>query len=110
MKLSDQKKLSKHICRLLKVSEITYPIGRTPNGNLGITFNVNSEDFYLMFDSVPLSTSNFLEDENNIELKKMIEKYMFEQEMTTVFKAPQPGLTTAEELGGSIELPTQKKD
>lgn len=80
MTLSQQKKLSKHICRLLKVNEINFPIGRTPIGNLGLVFNTNNDDYTMMLDSIPLSTANSLEDENNIELKKMIEKYCFEPE------------------------------
>lgn len=77
MTLTDQKKLAKHICRLLRVTEITFPIARTHKGNLGFAFNVNNDDYVMMLDSVPLSVDNSLEDDNNIELKKMIEKYMF---------------------------------
>lgn len=80
MKLSQKIRLSKHILRLLKINEITYPIGRTPKGNLGITFNDKNEDFAMMLDSVPLSMANSLEDENNIELKKLLTKYLFENE------------------------------
>lgn len=80
MTLEYTKKLAKHICRLLKVTEINFPIGRTPKGNLGLVFNANNNDFDIMLDSVPLSTKNSLEDENNIELKRMIEKYWFEEE------------------------------
>lgn len=79
MTLTEQRKLAKHVCRLLKVSEITFPIGRTPKGNLGLTFNANNDEYEIMLDSIPLSTRNALEDENNIELKAMIEKYMFQQ-------------------------------
>lgn len=77
MTLSEQRKLSNHICRLLKVSEITWNLARTSKGNLGITFNTNNEDFTIMLDSIPLSTKDSLNDENNIELKKMVEKYYF---------------------------------
>lgn len=84
MTLENQKKLSKHICRLLKVSEVQYPIGRTPKGNLGVTFNVNTNEYEIVLDSIPLSTKSLLEDENNIELKKMIEKYYFTQENTAL--------------------------
>lgn len=85
MTLSETKKLSKHICRLLKVSEINFPIGRTPKGNLGLVFNANTDDFDMLLDSVPLSTASNIEDENNIELKKMIEKYLFSPEQTVHF-------------------------
>lgn len=91
MTLNETKKLSKHIFRLLKVSEITYPIGRTSKGNLGITFNENNDDFAVMLDSVPLSTKNSLEDENNIELKAMLEKYLFDSEL--MFSSGTPTLS-----------------
>lgn len=80
MTLQDTKKLAQHIFRLLKVDEIVIPIGRTNKGNLGIAFNKNSSDFQIMLDAVPLTTNDMLRDDNNIELKKMLEKYLFEQE------------------------------
>lgn len=83
MEIQSQIKLVKHIFRLLKVQEITFPIGRTNKGNLGLKFTQNSEDFEMMLDAVPLRTTNFLEDENNIELKKMIEKYWFNEHNVT---------------------------
>lgn len=79
MEISNQKKLSKHIFRLLKVTDITYPIGRTSKGNLGIRFSENGEDFDIMLDSIPLSTKDIMTDDNNIELKKMLDKYLFEE-------------------------------
>lgn len=78
MELFAQKKLNAHIFRLLKVNEIVIPIGRTNKGNLGIKFQENSDDFEIYLDAVPLRTINILEDENNIELKKMLEKYLFD--------------------------------
>lgn len=79
MELTETKKLAQHIFRLLKVTEIIFPIGRTNKGNLGVKFSASSDDFEIMLDAIPLSTSDFLNDENNIELKKMLEKYWFEQ-------------------------------
>lgn len=79
MELSNTKKLTQHIFRLLKVSEIVIPIGRTPKGNLGLKFSANQEDFEMLLDSVPLSIKDSLNDENNIELKRMLEKYLFDQ-------------------------------
>lgn len=73
--LEAHRKLAKHIFRLLKMYEITFPIGRTNKGNLGIKFTAINDDYEIMLDAVPLATKNILEDENNIELKKMIEKY-----------------------------------
>lgn len=81
MELNQQKKLNAHIFRLLKVNEIVIPIGRTNKGNLGLKFQANSDDFEIMLDAVPLSTKSMLEDENNIELKRMLEKYLFDKEM-----------------------------
>lgn len=80
MTLDNQHKLNKHIFRLLKVNEIVIPIGRTNKGNLGLKFSENNDSFEIMLDAVPLSTEHFLEDDNNIELKKMLEKYLFEDE------------------------------
>lgn len=79
MELSNQKKLANHIFRLLKVSEVVIPIGRTNKGNLGLKFSQNSDDFEIMLDAVPLSVKDMLVDDNNIEVKKMIEKYWFEE-------------------------------
>ncbi len=89
MTLNDQQKLSNHICRLLKVPEITFPIGRTAKGNLGIVFSEKNKGFDLMLDSVPLSTNSILEDENNIELKAMVEKYFFENKEVVMFTRSQ---------------------
>ncbi len=77
MEMNAQHKLMQHIIRLLKVSEIVIPIGRTSKGNLGLKYSYNRDDFEMIIDAVPLSTKDSLNDENNIELKKMIEKYMF---------------------------------
>lgn len=81
--MNSLKKLSKHIFRLLKVEDIVIPIGRTSKGNLGIRFNQNNDDFDIMLDSIPLPTDSVYEHENNIELKKMFEKYLFETPLGT---------------------------
>ncbi len=85
MTLETHKKLVQHICRLLKVTYVQVPVGRTDKGNFGIIFNENG-DWDIMLDSVPLSTKNILTDENNIELKRMVEKYLFEQEKIPNFQ------------------------
>ena len=82
MELSNQIRLNKHIFRLLKVNEIVIPIGRTNKGNLGLKFQANTDEFEIYLDAVPLSTKDILNDENNIELKKMLTKYLFEQTKT----------------------------
>lgn len=84
MEIKDQIKLAQHIFRLLKVSEIVFPIGRTNKGNLGIKFSQNSEDYEIMLDAVPLSVKSIIDDDNNIELKKMIEKYWFDSNSPTI--------------------------
>ncbi len=86
MEQNQQKKLAHHICRLIKVQDIIYPIGRTSKGNLGIRFAANSEDFDIMLDSIPLSTKDMLADDNNIELKRMLEKYLFEPAVSEIYK------------------------
>lgn len=80
MTLTETQKFTKHICRLLKVTYINLPIGRTDKGNFSVIFNENG-DWDMMLDSVPLSTKDSLKDENNIELKAMVEKYWFELEL-----------------------------
>lgn len=80
MTLSQQTRINKHIFRLLKINQITYPIGRTSKGNLGLTFNDKNDDFDMTLDSIPLNTQSALDDENNIELKKLLTKYLFENE------------------------------
>lgn len=84
MEIINQQKLAKHIFRLLKVTEITFPIGRTNKGNLGLKFSAISDDFEIMLDAVPLSTKDALNDDNNIELKVLIEKYWFGAETITL--------------------------
>lgn len=78
MEINAAHKFASHVIRLLKVSYIDLPIGRTNKGNLALKFD-DSGDFTMMLDSVPLSTKNSLEDENNIELKRMLEKYWFDE-------------------------------
>lgn len=79
MTLQNTQKFAKHLFRLLKVNEVIFPVGRTSRGNFGVRFTPNNDDYEMYLDAVPLSTKDSLADENNIELKKLIEKYMFEQ-------------------------------
>lgn len=95
MELSNQKKLANHIFRLLKVNEIVIPIGRTNKGNLGLKFTQNSDDFEVYLDAVPLSTKDMLADDNNIELKKMLEKYLFESGVVSFREAAHPVLESS---------------
>lgn len=82
MELNKVKKLCGHIFRLLKVNEIVIPLGRTNKGNLGLKFTANTDDFEVMLDAVPLSTKDMLNDDNNIELKGLLIKYLFGEEKT----------------------------
>lgn len=108
MELTSQKKLANHIFRLLKVNEIVIPIGRTNKGNLGIKFSANSDDFEIYLDAVPLRTTNILEDENNIELKKMLEKYLFEQP-TSYVRAVATERIDEGQLVQATEAPKKKR-
>lgn len=106
MELSNQKKLVQHIFRLLKVNEIVIPIGRTNKGNLGIKFQANSEDFEIYLDAVPLSTKDMLVDDNNIELKKMLDKYLFPEEKSLGLLTP----IKSEIIGKIIAIPKESLD
>lgn len=78
MELENTAKFAQHILRLLKVQEITFPIGRTNKGNLGIKFTTANDEYEMVLDAVPLKTVSLTEDDNNIELKRMLEKYWFD--------------------------------
>lgn len=91
-------KLTRHLCRLLKVSEITYPIARTSKGNLNICFN-ESDEFEVMLDAVPLPTKSIIDDENNIELKGLLEKYVFDKEVISF---------TNDTVFGSLEVSNER--
>ena len=100
MDISSQSKLAKNIFRLLKVNEIIFPIGKTPKGNLGIRFADSLEGFEIILDSIPLTISDPLRDDNNIELKRMIEKYWLEgqKEVMSLREASHPVLPPMEEI------------
>lgn len=108
MTLQNQKKLANHICRLLKVPDIIIPIGRTSKGNLGLRFSTNQEEYEMYLDAIPLSTKDILNDENNIELKKMLEKYLFEQTQQFIVSTPTVTQIVADVSGVRIE-PTKKR-
>ncbi len=84
METPNHKKLNQHISRLLKVNEIVFPICRTNKGNFGIKFDASGENFDMYLDAVPLPTKNLLDDDNNIELKKILEKYLFDTNKATL--------------------------
>lgn len=94
MTLQNTAKLSKHLCRILKVPEIQWTIARTAKGNISLGFNENTEDFVVYLDSIPLSTKSMLDDENNIELKNMIEKYYFAEKSLEIGWNPPVSETT----------------
>lgn len=75
----EQKKLAAHIIRLLKVRSVSFPIAQTDKGNFSIKYT-SDQNYEMVLDAVPLSTKNNLEDDNNIELKAVLEKYWFEKE------------------------------
>src|ERR1700753_1274854 len=77
MKIEEQKKLAGHIMRLLKVRSVSFPIAATDKGNLFLKY-IGDQDFEMVLDAVPLSIKSKFDDENNIELKGLLEKYWFE--------------------------------
>lgn len=79
MTLAQTKRLANHFFRLLKVSDIAFPIARTNKGSLEIKFTDQRDDFDIMLDAVPLPTLSIVNDDKNIELKNLVEKYWFEQ-------------------------------
>jgi hypothetical protein len=79
MTLEQQKKFANHIMRLLKVRSVSFPVGVTDKGPLSIKFYEHG-DYEMILDAVPLTTADSLTDENNIELKAVLEKYYFGQE------------------------------
>jgi hypothetical protein len=109
MELQDQKKLAQHIFRLLKVTEITFTIGRTNKGNLSIKFSANNDDYEMMLDAVPLTTKSLTEDENNIELKRMLEKYWFDTSTPTQHIMTKFTRFEANELPATVEKIEAKK-
>ncbi len=114
MTIENQKKLAAHIFRTLKVQEIVFPIGRTNKGNLGLKFSSNNDEYEIMLDAVPLKTTSILEDENNIELKKMLEKYLFDKEekgfkWTRVIKAANQSETNLKTVFAEDFIPAAPK-
>lgn len=114
MEIKDQVKFAQHIFRLLKVNEIVFPIGRTNKGNLGLKFSQNSDEYEIMLDAVPLSTKSMLEDDNNIELKKMVEKFWFKDSIHSSFATYGGNLMAVEDTGdlpnGLVSLTEFKSD
>jgi len=106
MTIQNQQKLAKHIFRLLKVNEIVFSIGRTNKGNLGIKFNQANDDYEIYLDAVPLSTKDMLADDNNIELKKMIDKYLFD---TIPYQPPYVPMTTSSVTSSTPPVEPPKK-
>lgn len=79
MTLEQRTKLAAHIFRLLKVTDIVFPIGRTNKGNLSLQFSKDKETFEVILDAVPLSMNEY----DNRELKSILTKYLFDNEIFT---------------------------
>jgi hypothetical protein len=62
----------------------------------------------MYLDAVPLTTNDVLRDDNNIELKKMLEKYLFEDSIT-VYKGQSVGMSVSPELIKTLTESTPKK-
>lgn len=78
MTLEQQKKLAAHIFRILKISDISFPIGRTNKGDLSLKFTKDKEGFEVILDAVPLNEKEY----DNRELKSILTKYLFDSELT----------------------------
>lgn len=89
MTLSEQTKFAAHIQRLLKVSSVSFPIARTEKGNLEVMFTKDQEGYTILLDAVPQKAEDILNDENNIELKRAIQRYFFDQELLQGFLSPE---------------------
>lgn len=76
MTVEQQQKLATHIFRILKVTDISFPIGRTNKGDLSLKFTKDKEGFELILDAVPLNEKEY----DNRELKSIITKYVFDKE------------------------------
>lgn len=77
MNLINLKKLAEHIMRLLKVRSVSFPIALTDKGPLSYKYTTGVEDYEIVLDAVPLTIDSIVTDEHNIELKEMLEKYLF---------------------------------
>jgi hypothetical protein len=78
-----RRKLAGHIMRLLKVRSVSFPIAITDKGPFSIKY-VGDADYEMVLDAVPLPTKNSLDDDYNIELKAVLEKYWFEEKKDTI--------------------------
>lgn len=76
MTLAKTQKLAAHIYRLLKVKELSFPIGRTDKGDLNFRFRKDQDDYEIVLDAVPLNMS----ETDHTELKGLLEKYLFDKE------------------------------
>lgn len=76
MTLEQQKKLAAHIFRILKVNDISFPIGRTNKGDLSLKFTKDKEGFEVILDAVPLNEKEY----DNRELKSILTKYLFDRQ------------------------------
>lgn len=81
MTLSMQEKLARHIMRLLKVRTVSFTVGTTERGTLSLKYIKDEPYYQMVLDAVPLSTKSIIDDENNIELKKLLEAYLFESDI-----------------------------
>lgn len=77
MTLQEQTTLAKNITRLLKVRSVSFPIANTDKGPLSIKYTQGQEEYEVILDAVPLKMVDLMTDDNNIELKAILEKYLF---------------------------------
>lgn len=73
MTLEQQQRLATIIFRILKVPDISIPVGLTQKGQLSLRFSKDKVDFEVLLDSVPLNEKEY----DNRELKQTLEKYIY---------------------------------
>lgn len=94
MTTQEQNKLANHIMRLLKVRSVSFPVALTDKGPLSVKYTVDQPEYEIVLDAVPLTTDSVMNDESNIELKAMLERYFFDSQVITLSKSPVEPITS----------------
>ncbi len=101
MTLDEQKKLAAHLQRLLKVRNVSFPIANTEKGPLSIKYIKDQAGYEIVLDAVPLSQSDY----DNRELKLMLEKYLFEDEVVQWTTDKDTSISFTASLSGEEQKP-----
>lgn len=105
MTLKQTMKFANHVFRLLKITDLSFPIGRTNKGELSMKFTKDREDFEIILDAVPLN----LKEYDNRELKSLVEKYIFESEADYTINISAPVVQQASTATIVKLLPKKKR-